>query len=56
MQAQVAADAASDGGMSALQTDLAGAGGSIAQLEDEISSDLNEQRLEDTLRASSARR
>jgi peptidyl-prolyl cis-trans isomerase SurA len=34
--------------MSQLKTDLAGAGGSIAQLEDEISSDLNEQRLEDT--------
>jgi SurA-like protein/PPIC-type peptidyl-prolyl cis-trans isomerase-like protein len=47
IQAQVNADAASDGGMSALETDLAGAGGSIAQLEDEISSDLNEQRLED---------
>ena len=47
VQAQVAADATSDGGMSALETDLAGAGGSIAQLEDEIASDLNEQRLED---------
>jgi hypothetical protein len=47
IQAQVAADATSDGGMSALETDLAGAGGSIAQLEDEIASDLNEQRLED---------
>jgi hypothetical protein len=47
IQAQVATDAASDGGMSALETDLAGAGDSIAQLEDEISSDLNEQRLED---------
>ncbi len=33
--------------MSALETDLAGAGGSVAQLEDEIASDLNEQRLED---------
>jgi hypothetical protein len=48
VQAQVASDAAGDGGMSQLKTDLAGAGGSIAQLEDEISSDLNEQRLEDT--------
>ncbi len=48
IQAQVASDAAGDGGMSQLETDLAGAGGSIAQLEDEISSDLNEQRLEDT--------
>jgi hypothetical protein len=47
IQAQVASDATSDGGMSALETDLAGAGGSIAQLEDEIASDLNEQRLED---------
>jgi hypothetical protein len=47
VQAQVAADAASDGGMSALETDLAGAGGSIAQLDDEVTSDLNEQRLED---------
>ena len=34
-------------GKNALETELAGAGGSIAQLEDEISSDLNEQRLED---------
>jgi SurA N-terminal domain/PPIC-type PPIASE domain len=48
IQAQVASDAAGDGGMSQLKTDLAGAGGSIAQLEDEISSDLNEERLEDT--------
>jgi hypothetical protein len=48
IQSQVAADATSDGGLSALETDLAGAGGSIAQLEDEIASDLNEQRLEDT--------
>jgi PPIC-type PPIASE domain/SurA N-terminal domain len=47
IQAQVAADAASAGGMSALLSNLAGAGGSIAQLEDEISSSLNEQRLED---------
>jgi SurA N-terminal domain/PPIC-type PPIASE domain len=47
IQAQVASDAAGDGGMSALETDLAGAGDSIAQLEDEIASDLNEQRLED---------
>jgi hypothetical protein len=47
IQAQVASDAAGDGGMSQLQTDLAGAGGSLAQLEDEIASDLNEQRLED---------
>jgi len=45
--AEVATDAQQAGGMSALQTDLAGAGGSIAQLEDEISSNLNEQRVED---------
>jgi parvulin-like peptidyl-prolyl isomerase len=47
IQTQVAADAVSAGGMSALVSNLAGAGGSIAQLEDEISSALNEQRLED---------
>jgi peptidyl-prolyl cis-trans isomerase C len=47
IQAQVASDAAGDGGLAQLKTDLAGAGGSIAQLEDEITSDLNEQRLED---------
>ena len=54
IQAQVAADAASDGGMKALETDLAGAGGSIAQLEDEIRSDLNERRLEDNFAKSRA--
>lgn len=47
IHAQVSTDAASAGGMSALEANLAGAGGSIAQLEDEISSSLNEQRLED---------
>jgi SurA N-terminal domain/PPIC-type PPIASE domain len=47
IQAEIAADAASAGGLSSLETNLAGAGGSIAQLEDEISSGLNEQRLED---------
>jgi parvulin-like peptidyl-prolyl isomerase len=46
VQAQVATDAQQAGGMAALKTELAGAGGSIAQLEDEISSDLNEQRVE----------
>ena len=46
IQAQVATDAQQAGGTSALKTELAGAGGSIAQLEDEISSDLNEQRVE----------
>jgi len=44
--AEVAIDAQQAGGMSALETELAGAGGSIAQLEDEISSNLNEQRVE----------
>jgi SurA N-terminal domain/PPIC-type PPIASE domain len=47
IQAQVAVDAQQAGGTAALKTELAGAGGSIAQLEDEISSELNEQRLED---------
>ena len=44
--ATVATDAQQAGGMSALETELAGAGGSISQLEDEISSNLNEQRVE----------
>jgi hypothetical protein len=44
---EVATDAQQAGGMSALETELEGAGGSIAQLEDEISSNLNEQRVED---------
>jgi PPIC-type PPIASE domain/SurA N-terminal domain len=47
IQAQVAVDAQQAGGISALTTALAGAGGSIAQLDDEISSEINEQRLED---------
>jgi peptidyl-prolyl cis-trans isomerase C len=45
--AEVAADAQQAGGAGALQTALAGAGGSIAQLQDEISANLNEQRVED---------
>ena len=45
--AEVAADAQQAGGTGALQTELAGAGGSIAQLQDEISANLNEQRVED---------
>ncbi len=45
--AEVASDAQQAGGMSALRTELAGAGGSISQLEDEISSNINEQRVED---------
>src|SRR5438105_3520687 len=47
VQAEINADAARAGGMSQLQTELAGAGGSIAQLQDEIRSQLNEERLED---------
>jgi len=47
IQAEVATDAQQAGGKSALETELAGAGGSITQLEDEISSDINEQRVED---------
>jgi parvulin-like peptidyl-prolyl isomerase len=46
IQAEIATDAQQAGGMSALETELAGAGGSIAQLEDEISASLNEQRVE----------
>ena len=46
VSAEVATDAQQAGGLSALKTELAGAGGSIAQLEDEISSNLNEQRVE----------
>ncbi|MHB8537645.1 MAG: peptidylprolyl isomerase [Candidatus Dormibacteria bacterium] len=45
--AEVATDAQQAGGMSALEAELAGAGGSIAQLEDEIASNINEQRVED---------
>ena len=47
IQAEVAKDAQSVGGMSQLQTQLASAGGSIPQLEDEIRSQANEQRVED---------
>jgi parvulin-like peptidyl-prolyl isomerase len=46
IQSQVATDAQQAGGTAALKTELAGAGGSIAQLEDEITSDLNKQRVE----------
>jgi peptidyl-prolyl cis-trans isomerase C len=46
VDAEVATDAQQAGGMSALKTELAGAGGSIAQLDDEIISNLNEQRVE----------
>lgn len=47
VQAQVAADASSVGGLSTLEAQLASAGGSLAQLEDELRSQINEQRLED---------
>ncbi|HYL71675.1 MAG TPA: peptidylprolyl isomerase [Candidatus Dormibacteraeota bacterium] len=47
VQAQVDADARAVGGLSTLQSQLASAGGSLAQLQDEIRSQLNEQRLED---------
>lgn len=47
VQAEVAKDAQSVGGMNQLQTQLASAGGSISQLEDEIRSQANEQRVED---------
>jgi parvulin-like peptidyl-prolyl isomerase len=46
VQQEVDTDAQQAGGMSQLQTELASAGGSVAQLQDEIRSQLNEQRLE----------
>lgn len=47
IQAQVQADTSAAGGTAQLQTQLASLGGSMAQLHDEISSSLNEQKLED---------
>jgi len=47
VQKEVDADAQTAGGMQALQTQLAEAGGSLDQLRDEIRSRLDEQRLED---------
>jgi parvulin-like peptidyl-prolyl isomerase len=47
VQAQVDDDAKAAGGVNALQTQLAEAGGSLDQLRDEVRSRLNEQRLED---------
>ena len=44
--AEVTTDAQQAGGMNALKAELASAGGSIAQLNDEISSNLNEERVE----------
>jgi hypothetical protein len=47
VQLQVDADVQTAGGMAHLQTQLAGLGGSLAQLRDAIRSSLNEQKLED---------
>jgi parvulin-like peptidyl-prolyl isomerase len=47
VQTEIDTDAAQAGGLSQLESELGGAGGSIAQLQDEIRSQLNEQRLED---------
>ncbi|HXN79583.1 MAG TPA: SurA N-terminal domain-containing protein, partial [Steroidobacteraceae bacterium] len=47
VQAQLNADAQAAGGLNSLETQLASAGGSVAQLQDEIRSQINEQRLED---------
>ena len=47
VQAEMSRDAQQAGGMSQLETQLANTGGSVAQLQDEIRSQLNEQRLED---------
>ncbi|MDQ2960993.1 MAG: peptidylprolyl isomerase [Candidatus Dormibacteraeota bacterium] len=47
IQSQIGQDAASAGGMSQLQSQLASLGGSLAQLTDEVRSSLNEQQLED---------
>ncbi|MBV8195239.1 MAG: SurA N-terminal domain-containing protein [Candidatus Dormibacteraeota bacterium] len=46
VQAEINTDAQQAGGMSQLESQLASAGGSMAQLQDEIRSELNEQRLE----------
>jgi hypothetical protein len=47
IQAQVQADTTAAGGLSQLHSQLASLGGSMAQLNDEIISSLNEQKLED---------
>lgn len=54
VQAEIAKDAQQVGGMNQLQSQLASAGGSIAQLQDEIRSQMNEQRLEDRFAAQRA--
>lgn len=47
IQAQVQADTVAAGGASQLQTQLASLGGSMAQLHDEVTASINEQKLED---------
>ena len=47
VEAEVNNEATQAGGISQLQSELASAGGSIAQLRDEVRSQKNEQRLED---------
>jgi hypothetical protein len=47
IQVQVQADISAAGGTNQLQSQLASLGGSMAQLRDEISSSINEQKLED---------
>lgn len=54
VQAEIDTDASQAGGLTQLESELAGAGGSIAQLQDEIRSQLNEQRLEDRFAAARA--
>ena len=54
VQAEVDRDAEAAGGLAALQTQLAGAGGSIDQLKDEIHATINEQRVEDHFAAQRA--
>ena len=47
VQAELVKDAQQVGGMNQLQAQLTSAGGSVSQLEDEIRSQANEQRVED---------
>jgi PBP1b-binding outer membrane lipoprotein LpoB len=47
IQAQLTADTTAAGGLATLQSQLASLGGSMAQLNDEIISSLNEQKVED---------
>ena len=48
VEAELSTDAQQAGGLSQLETELASAGGSLAQLRDEIRAQMNEQRLEDS--------